>query len=433
MSFHRHFGATGLSYVGTSRTVRAFTAISHRFLVPWHRFGQISRGVSADLPEEWATPGATAAGMVPGSRRPDVFPERRCRSVDRQLICNRAFLPSYFNFKRSRRDEARMRSCRTCEMNVIRNGGAQMAKAKYRQDLPQRHGGAFLTDTLIFHEGIDLPYLAGFVLLKSESGRERLTRYYRSYLAIAQRHRVGFVLSSPTWRASPDWAEKLSYDTAALDAINKESIAFLENLRDAWEAGSGSSQLPCVINGTIGPRGDGYKAGHMNAEEAQAYHGEQIASFVDSAADMVTAFTLTNISEAIGIVRAAKSRKMPCAISFTVETDGRLVNGETLQQAIETVDRGGEPDGAAEYFAVNCAHPTHFEQALDAKASWTKRIYGIRADASTRVTLNSTGPKRWTPAISRISAVMLQQLEGGVSVDADYQEVAAVPIIVTLK
>jgi homocysteine S-methyltransferase len=259
--------------------------------------------------------------------------------------------------------------------------------AKYRNDLPQRHGGSFLTDggmltTLMFHEGIDLPYFAGFVLLKSESGRECLTRYYQSYLAIAQRHRAGFVLSTPTWRASRDWGEKLGYDSAALDAINKDSIAFAESLRATWETNSGPSHMPCVINGSLGPRGDGYKAGHMGAEEAEAYHAEQIASFVDSAADMVTAFTLTNIDEAVGIVRAAKSREMPCAISFTVETDGRLVKGETLQQAIETVDQ--ETDGAAEYFAVNCAHPAHFEQALDAEAGWTRRICGIRANASMR-------------------------------------------------
>jgi homocysteine S-methyltransferase len=33
---------------------------------------------------------------------------------------------------------------------------------------------------------------------------------------------------------------------------------------------------------------------------------------------------------------------------------------------------------------VNCAHPTHFEQALDRNAGWTKRIGGIRANASMR-------------------------------------------------
>lgn len=259
--------------------------------------------------------------------------------------------------------------------------------AKYRHDLPQRHGGTFLMDggqltTLIFQEGIDLPHLASFVLLDSKQGRKRLTQYYEPYLAIAQRHSVGFVLSSPTWRANPDWAEKLGYNAAALDAINKDSIAFLEDLRATWEARCGSSHNPCVISGQIGPRGDGYKAGHMDAGEAEAYHSGQITSFAESGADMVTAFTLTNINEAIGIVRAAERQKMPCAISFTVETNGHLVKGETLQQAIETVDH--ETNGSAEYFMINCAHPTHFDQALDREASWTKRIYGIRANASMR-------------------------------------------------
>jgi homocysteine S-methyltransferase len=260
--------------------------------------------------------------------------------------------------------------------------------AKYRHDLPHRHGGTFLTDggqitELIFHDGIDLPHLAAFTLLESEAGRERLRKYYESYLDIARLHGVGFVLSGPTWRANPDWAQKLGYDAAALDAINKDSISFLEDLRATWEASCDSSQMPCVISGVIGPRGDGYKAGiMMDADEAEAYHNAQIASFVDSQADMVSAFTLTNIDEAIGIVRAAEKKKMPCAISFTVETDGRLPRGETLQQAIETVDH--ETNGVAEYFMINCAHPSHFEQALDSRAAWTKRICGIRANASTR-------------------------------------------------
>jgi homocysteine S-methyltransferase len=259
--------------------------------------------------------------------------------------------------------------------------------AKYRHDLPHRHGGTFLTDggqltTLIFHEGLDLPHLAVFTLLDSEAGRARLKRYYEAYLAIARRHGVGFVLSTPTWRANPDWADKLGYDTAALDAINKDSISFAKELRAGWEANCDSSQMPCIINGSIGPRGDGYKAGYMNADEAEAYHRVQIASFVESGADMATAFTLTNIDEAIGIARAAASKNLPCAISFTVETNGCLPRGETLQQAIETVDHA--TDGAPEYFMINCAHPAHFEQALDSRAGWVKRIYGIRANASTR-------------------------------------------------
>jgi homocysteine S-methyltransferase len=255
--------------------------------------------------------------------------------------------------------------------------------AKYRHALPQHRGGIFLTDggmetTLIFHEGVDLPHFAAFVLLDREEGREKLKRYYAAYLAVARRHGTGFVLDSPTWRANPDWGVKLGFDAAALDAVNARSIAFLEALRAEWERPG----APCVISGAIGPRGDGYKAGNMDAVEAEDYHRAQIAAFARGGADMVTAYTLNSVNEAIGIARAAQSLDMPSAISFTVETDGRLVKGETLREAIEAVDR--ETGCAVEYFLINCAHPTHFEDALKAGEAWTERIHGLRANASTK-------------------------------------------------
>ncbi|MBI5263927.1 MAG: homocysteine S-methyltransferase family protein [Bradyrhizobium sp.] len=255
--------------------------------------------------------------------------------------------------------------------------------ARYRRDLPQRRGGIFLTDggmetTLIFHKGLELPHFAAFVLLDSADGRQHLKQYYEAYLGIARRHGLGFVLDSPTWRANPDWGARLGYDSAALKAINVRSIRFLEELRGAWEA----PNRPCVISGAIGPRGDGYKAGNMDAAEAEAYHAAQISAFAEAGADMVTAFTLTSINEATGIVRAARAHDVPVAISFTVETDGRLVRGEPLRQAIETVD--GATQGACEYFLINCAHPTHFEGALQAGEAWVKRIRGVRANASVK-------------------------------------------------
>jgi homocysteine S-methyltransferase len=255
--------------------------------------------------------------------------------------------------------------------------------AKYRHALPQVRGGIFLTDggmetTLIFHEGVELPHFAAFVLLDSEAGREKLKQYYQSYLSVARRHGTGFVLDSPTWRANPDWGLKVGYDAAALDEINARSIAFLEQLRAEWER----PDAPCVISGAIGPRGDGYKAGNMDAAEAEDYHRAQIAAFAEGGADMVTAYTLNSVNEAIGVARAAQSEGMPSAISFTVETDGRLVKGETLREAIEAVDR--ETGRAPEYFLINCAHPAHFEDALQAGEAWTERIHGLRANASTK-------------------------------------------------
>jgi S-methylmethionine-dependent homocysteine/selenocysteine methylase len=253
--------------------------------------------------------------------------------------------------------------------------------AKYRRSLPLLKGGLFLSDggmetTLIFHEGVTLPHFAAFVLLSTADGRRRVLSYYARYLAIAQQHGIGFVLDTPTWRASSDWGVKLGYNDEALAVTNQNAVYMLAELRGEYER----PQAPIVLSGAIGPRGDGYRLGRMSPDEAEDYHSPQISAFAVSDADMVSAYTLTSIDEATGIARAAQSHGMPCAISFTVETDGRLPDGRSLQAAIETVDAatGGYPH----YYMINCAHPSHFETILDAEGTRTQRIAGIRANAS---------------------------------------------------
>jgi homocysteine S-methyltransferase len=255
---------------------------------------------------------------------------------------------------------------------------------KYRSNLPQLGDAPFLTDggletTLIFHHGIELPLFAAFDLLKNEAGKQILKDYYERYLNVARQYTAGFVLEAPTWRASKDWGEKLGYSAAALDQINRTAIEQLEALRQAYEA----EDFRIVISGNLGPRGDGYAPGNkMNAQEAEAYHAPQIETFSTTSADLVSAFTLNYTQEAIGIIKAAKSFNMPVVISYTLETDGTLPSGELLQDAILEADQA--TDGYAAYFMINCAHPSHFQQILQAGGNWVKRIKGIRANASTR-------------------------------------------------
>lgn len=255
--------------------------------------------------------------------------------------------------------------------------------AKYRDALPQLKGGDFVTDggletTLVFHRGIDLPHFAAFPLLDTESGREELVRYLEPYVEIAHGRGVGFILDTPTWRANPDWGPKLGYDLAGLDALNRRAVTFAEQCRVLWERPS----TPVVINGVVGPRGDAYKAGRSSAEEAMDYHSAQIRSFSETSADMISAITINTVGEATGIARAAKAYGMPCVISFTVETDGRLLDGPSLREAIEATDEATE--GSPVYYMVNCAHPVHFEQALAKGEAWVARIGGVRANASTK-------------------------------------------------
>ena len=248
--------------------------------------------------------------------------------------------------------------------------------------LPQLAGERpFITDggletTLIFHEGLELPDFASFALLKDPAGVEALRRYYAPYVAVARERGTGIVLDTATWRASRDWAERLGYSPAELAEANRGAVELIREIADS------APDVPAVLNGVVGPRGDGYVVGDtMTVDEAAEYHAEQIGTFVGAGVDMVSAITMTYVEEAIGIARAAEDAGVPSVISFTVETDGRLPSGQPLREAIAQVDEA--TDSAPAYFMINCAHPTHFAAVLEEGGPWLERIGGLRANAST--------------------------------------------------
>jgi S-methylmethionine-dependent homocysteine/selenocysteine methylase len=256
--------------------------------------------------------------------------------------------------------------------------------AKYRNDLPQMSGGLFIKNggletTLIFKEGFDLPEFATFDLVNDNEGRKSISRNLQSFAAVARNHSVGIIMEAPTWRASRDWAAKLGYTAETLaDAIHK-SVELVGEIRNEFE----NANTPIVISGAMGPRADGYDPEEfMTAEQAHEYHSTQIGTFVDTDVDLVTAFTMTYVDEAVGIVKAAQSAKMPVAISFTLETDGCLPTGPSLVDAIEKVDAasGGGPD----YYMINCAHPTHFAETLASGDRQLKRLRGLVPNASSK-------------------------------------------------
>lgn len=244
------------------------------------------------------------------------------------------------------------------------------------------HPHFYLTDGgmetfLIFDEGIDLPEFASFVLLKSKAGVTALCDYYLRYMKIAAEHKTGFLFETPTWRANPDWGARLGLSPAELDEANRSAVALMIELKQEF----GETTCPMLISGCVGPRGDGYQADmNMDAEEAQAYHLPQVRALRQAGADLVSGITMTNVSEAIGLVRAAQAANSPVVVSFTVETDGRLPSGQPLSEAIAEVDAATKQ--GPEWFMINCAHPTHFRDRLVQDAEWTQRIGGIRANSS---------------------------------------------------
>lgn len=252
---------------------------------------------------------------------------------------------------------------------------------RYRNNLPQLEGGLYLTDagietTLMFREGWALPHFAAFQLFNEPGGYAALQAYFATHAQIAFEYGAGFIFESATWRANPDWATLLHYSEAELRDINRNAITQLVALRDELDP---DDRHRAVISGCIGPRGDGYKVDTaMSAEEAERYHALQIDTFAATDADMITAITMTNVDEALGITNGAAKAHIPVVLAFTVETDGRLPDGSTLADAIACVD--AEADVPPTYYMVNCAHTTHFANVLEHPNC--TRIRGVRANAS---------------------------------------------------
>lgn len=227
---------------------------------------------------------------------------------------------------------------------------------------------------LTFNQGLDLPHFASFPLLLNPSQRQLLQTYATDLVDLGRADKVGVVLETATWRASQDWGDRLGFSTDQLNTINRDAVRILSEIR------ASCSDVPTVISGTLGPRGDGYVvASAMGPEEASEYHSAQIETLVEAGVDLVSAFTINYAAETIGIVNAADSLGIPVVISLTVETNGRLPSGQTRGSAIEEVD--SSTNFAAAYFMLNCAHPNHMIPILSQPGPW-HRVQGIRANAS---------------------------------------------------
>jgi homocysteine S-methyltransferase len=241
---------------------------------------------------------------------------------------------------------------------------------------PYLTDGGFET-WMFFVEGFEAPEFAAIVLLDDAEARTRMRAYFDKFLGMAQAAGTGFVLDTNTWRGCPSWAPALDVSEPELLRLSRDGVAFARDIRAAWA----SRVNPVIVNGVVGPAGDGYHAANApDASEAESLHAPQIGVLADGGVDMVSAITMTSSAEAIGIARAAAAQDLPSVVSFTVETDGRLPSGETLAQAIAATD---DATGAAPlYYMVNCAHPDHFSEHLAGNAAWISRIGGLRANAS---------------------------------------------------
>lgn len=202
--------------------------------------------------------------------------------------------------------------------------------------------------------------------------REEMNSIYREYLDAASQAELPLLLTAPTWRLD---ATRVA-EAGVPDSINQDAVEYLLNLRDRH-----SSKSPVLVGALTGPQNDCYRPElSPGAKAAEAFHTPQIHILADTAADFLLAQTLPSVSEALGVARAMATTGKAYLISFCTGTDGKVLDGTPLDEAMDMLDQklSRPPEG---YF-VNCTHPTFLIENYEQGA--LTRIIGIQANASSK-------------------------------------------------
>ena len=213
--------------------------------------------------------------------------------------------------------------------------------------------------------------------MEDDDARSAMRKNFDQFLQMATSADIGFILDTNTWRGCTKWAPKLDETEQEMIELSKDAEEFVKEIRNAWR----SKNTPVILNGVIGPSGDGYQPEILNSvAAARDLHRLQIGALVESGVDLISAITMTNIDEATGVTLEADSFGVSVVISFNLETDGRIPSGETLEEAINLVDAA--TNDLPLYYMINCAHPDHFSHIITEGSDWLGRLGGIRAHAS---------------------------------------------------
>ena len=246
----------------------------------------------------------------------------------------------------------------------------------------QREGVLYLAEggqetEIMYKFGHELPEFAMFALLDQPKAVADMRAMYARYLDVAARHGFIALMGGLDYRASPDWGAKLGYLRQALADIQLRCIEFLREVARPY-----AGQVPGILYvGTVGPRGDAYALNRtITSDEAEEYHSAQIETFKRGNVDLVNAMTFNNVAEAVGVARAAARAGLPLMVSFTLDSDGRLKSGPSLNQAIKAVDAEAG-DARPDFYGINCSHPLEFEPALE-PGDWMSRVRSLRPNAA---------------------------------------------------
>ena len=250
-------------------------------------------------------------------------------------------------------------------------------------------------------------------LIYEEKGAAALTALWQEYIQIARKYQLPFIATTPTRRANRERVVRSRYS----DSILRDNVAFLKGIQK-------SSGIEMYAGGLTGCRGDAYTGeGALSEQEAREFHRWAAEHFREAGADFLYAGIMPVLSEAAGLAQAAADAGLPCIISFTVQQDGKLIDGTPIADAIRYID--GHTRIRPVCYMANCVHPTILHRALSRDFNRApivrERFRGIQANTSPLLyaeldhaaDLHSSEPDEFAEAMLKLTQVGEFRIWGG--------------------
>ena len=223
-------------------------------------------------------------------------------------------------------------------------------------------------------------YIVHSGLIYDTEGRSVLRKIYKQYLDIGQSSQAPMIIFTPTRRANP---EQIKMAGLSNKDINADNVHLLQGIRKEY----GGYAKKVFIGGLMGCKGDAYRADEaLPTDEASEFHQQQANDLAYAGVDFLCGTTLPALSEALGLALAMAKTGKPYVLSFVIRDNGTLLDGNSLHEAILTVDQSVSPKPL--FYMVNCVHPTIMLKALENTENCTdlvrQRLAGIQANTSSK-------------------------------------------------
>jgi len=262
----------------------------------------------------------------------------------------------------------------------------------------------------------DYGYEASFDLTERKEGRIALTELYEGDIAVAQEHHLPIILNAATFRTNRNHLQAAGFKSDGdLKRINTNCINFIKAIRTRHA----DSSFPIFIGAPLGSMYDAYSVDVIpSIEEAQRYHEEQINIFKELEVDFVNVVTLPSLAEAIGISLAAERARINYTIGFILNKDGMLLDGASLEEAIQTIDARTtrKPLG----YLITCTHSSIIEKLTKSPDKYN-RLIGAQPNGSSLSPKElaamdrplTDSPEKFTKELMRLKTTLGLKIVGG--------------------